>query len=625
MEAKDRASERSFDPASEFLLRVAEKRGIETAWDRLEKQQPQCGFGELGICCRNCNMGPCRVDPFGEEPTKGVCGATADTMVARNLLRMIAAGAAAHSDHGRDIAHTFLLVAEGKGNGYEIKDEEKLKALANEYGIETEGRTKEEIALDLAKAIYAEFGKQEGPIQFTRRVPEKRLKLWQGLGVDPRGIDREIVECMHRTHIGVDNDYINLILHGIRTSISDGWGGSMIATELSDVLFGTPTPTKGIANLGVLKEDEVNIVAHGHEPTLSEMIVATSSDPELLELAKSNGAKGINVVGMCCTGNELLMRHGIPIAGNFLQQELAIITGAVEAIVVDVQCIMPALTDVAGCFHTKVISTSPKAKFPGATHIQFEEPRGYEIAKEIVRTAVENFPNRSAIKVNIPDEKTECVVGFSVEAIVKALGGSLDPLIDVIKSGAIKGLAGVVGCNNPKIRHDYNHVNLVRELIKNDILVVNGGCNAVACAKAGLMTLEAAEQAGEGLKGVCKSLGIPPVLHMGSCVDNSRILVALAAVAKALGVDISDLPAAGAAPEWMSEKAVSIGTYFISSGVFTVLGTVPPVLGSANVTKLLTEGAEGVVGGKFAVETDPFKAARLMIDHIAAKRAALGI
>ena len=625
MEIKDRASERSSDLASQAMLRKAEREGIETAWDRLEKQQPQCGFGQLGICCRNCNMGPCRIDPFGEGPTKGVCGATADIMVARNLLRMIAAGAAAHSDHGRDLAHTFLLVAEGKGNGYEIKDQDKMMALAAEYGIETQGRTKEEIALDLAKAIYAEFGKQEGPIQFTRRAPEKRVELWQKLGVDPRGIDREIVECMHRTHIGVDNDYTNLILHGIRTSISDGWGGSMIATDLSDVLFGTPEPVKAVANLGVLKEDEVNIVVHGHEPTLSEMIVAAASDPELVELAKKHGAEGINVVGMCCTGNEILMRHGIPIAGNFLQQELAIITGAVEAIVVDIQCIMPSLPDVAACFHTKVISTSPKAKFPGATHIEFEEARGYEIAKEIVKTAVDNFPNRSAAKVSIPDVKAECIVGFSLEAILKALGGSLDPLIEAIKSGAIKGIAGVVGCNNPKVKQDYNHVNLVKELIKNDILVVNGGCNAIACAKAGLLTLEAAEQAGEGLKKVCRQLGIPPVLHMGSCVDNSRILMALAAVAKALGVDIPDLPVAGAAPEWMSEKAVSIGTYFISSGVFTVLGTVPPVLGSANVTKLLTEGAEDVVGGKFAVETDPFKAAQLMIDHIMAKRRALGI
>jgi carbon-monoxide dehydrogenase catalytic subunit len=328
---------------------------------------------------------------------------------------------------------------------------------------------------------------------------------------------------------------------------------------------------------------------------------------------------------MCCTGNEVLMRHGIPIAGNFLQQELAVITGAVEAIIVDVQCIMPALGALTGCFHTKFISTSPKAKFPGATHIEFHEEQAYDIAKEIVRAAVENYRFRKAGQVHIPDEKMECMVGFSVEAIVSALGGTLDPLLDAVKGGQIKGIAGVVGCNNVKIQHDYGHVNLVKELIKNDVLVVTTGCNAIATAKAGLMLPEAAEQAGEGLKAVCQALGIPPVLHMGSCVDISRILVACAAIANALGVDISDLPVAGAAPEWMSEKAVSIGAYVVSSGIFTVLGTVPQVLGSPVVTELLTQGANGVVGAAFAVEPDPFKAAQLIVDHIVEKRSALGI
>jgi carbon-monoxide dehydrogenase catalytic subunit len=617
---------RSIDPATHEMLAQAEALGLETAWDRYEAMLPQCGFGELGVCCRNCNMGPCRISPFEEEgPKLGVCGATADIIVARNLIRMIAAGAAAHSDHGRDIAHTLLLTAEGKGGGYEIKDEAKLKALAAEYGIELDSRSNEEIALDLARAVYAEFGKQEGPVQFTRRAPQKRVALWQGLGIDPRGVDREIVEIMHRTHIGVDNDPVNLTLQGLRASIADGWGGSMIATELSDVLFGTPTPIRSESNLGVLKADEVNIVAHGHEPTLSEMIVAAAQDPEMVALAKKYGAKGINVVGMCCTGNEVLMRHGIPVAGNFLQQELAVITGAVEAIIVDVQCIMPALGALTGCFHTKFISTSPKAKFPGATHIEFHEEEAYDIAREIVRTAVENYRFRKAGQVHIPDEKTECMVGFSVEAIVSALGGTLDPLLDAIKSGAIKGIAGVVGCNNVKVQHDYGHVNLVKELIKQDVLVVTTGCNAIATAKAGLMLPEAAEQAGEGLKSVCQALGVPPVLHMGSCVDISRILVACAAIANALGVDISDLPVAGAAPEWMSEKAVSIGAYVVSSGIFTVLGTVPPVLGGPAVTELLTQGANDVVGAAFAVEPDPFKAATLMVDHIEEKRAALGI
>ena len=617
---------RSIDPATHEMLARAEELGIETAWDRYEAQLPQCGFGELGVCCRNCNMGPCRISPFEEEgPKLGVCGATADIIVARNLIRMIAAGAAAHSDHGRDIAHTLLLTAEGKGGGYEIKDEAKLKALAAEYGIKTKSRKKEEIALDLARAVYDEFGKQEGPIQFTRRAPEKRVAMWQSMGIDPRGIDREIVEIMHRTHIGVDNDPVNLILQGLRASIADGWGGSMVATELSDVLFGTPTPVRSESNLGVLKEDHVNIIIHGHEPTLSEMIVAASQDPEMIDLAEKQGAEGINVVGMCCTGNELAMRHGVPIAGNFLQQELAVITGAVESMIVDVQCIMPALGALAGCFHTKFISTSPKAKFPGATHIEFHEEQAYDIAKEIVSASVENYRFRKSDMVSIPSDKMDCMVGFSVEAIVAALGGTLDPLLDAIKSGAIKGIGAVVGCNNVKIQHDYGHVRMLEELIKQDVLVVTTGCNAIAAAKAGLLLPEAAEQAGDGLKGVCQSLGIPPVLHMGSCVDISRILVACAAIANALGVDISDLPAAGAAPEWMSEKAVSIGAYVVSSGVFTVLGTVPQVLGSPIVTEVLTKGANDVVGAAFAVELDPFKAAKLMIDHIEEKRAALGI
>ncbi len=614
--AKD-IRDRSIDPASQDMLDVCQRAGLETAWDRYEKQQPQCGFGELGLCCRNCNMGPCRIDPFGEGATKGVCGATADIIVARNLLRSIAAGAAAHSDHARDVAHTFREVVYGRASSYSIKDRAKMERLMKEYGVQTD--------IALADSIMAEFGKQDGPIQFTRRAPAKRQQLWEKLGIEPRGIDREIVECMHRTHMGVDNDYVNLILHGLRTSLADGWGGSMIATELQDVLFGTPTPTFSEANLGVLEPNKVNVIVHGHEPLLSEMIVAAAADPEIVELAKKQGALGINVAGMCCTGNEVLMRHGVPVAGNFLQQELAVATGAVDAMVVDVQCVMPALGALAGCFHTLFISTSPKAKFPGAVHMEFHEETALQTARAIVLEAVKNYKNRNSARVHIPKEKSKCMVGFSVETIVGALGGTLDPLLGAIKSGAIRGIGAVVGCNNPKVVQDYGHINLVKELIRNNVLVVNTGCNAQACAKAGLLLPEAADMAGEGLKGVCKALGIPPVLHMGSCVDISRILVAAAAIANALGVDISDLPAAGAAPEWMSEKAVAIGAYVVGSGVFTVLGTVPAVLGSSAVAGLLTSGAKDVVGATFAVEPDPFKAAALMIDHIDSQRKKLGL
>lgn len=617
--------EKSIDSASQIMLRKAEEENMETAWDRYEKQLPQCSFGQLGVCCRNCNMGPCRIDPFGEGAEKGVCGATADIIVARNLLRNIAAGAAAHSDHARDAVLTFKRMSEGEAGSYRIKDEAKLLSLASEYGIPAEGKNLEEVAAKLADALLMEFGKQEGPILCTRRAPESRLKLWTELGIEPRGIDREIVECMHRTHMGVDNDATHILLQGLRTGLSDGWGGSMIATDVQDILFGTPQPKKSTVNLGVLSREKVNVIVHGHEPILSEMIVEAAEDPELLKLANEKGAAGINVAGICCTGNETLMRHGTPIAGNFLQQELAVITGAVEAMVVDVQCVMPALGELTGCYHTKFISTSPKADFPNTLRMEFHEDRAYETAKEIVRTAVENFPNRNQEKVNIPEEKQECMVGFSAEAILSALGGTPDPLIEAIKSGAVWGVGAVVGCNNVKVTHNYGHVNLVKKLIKNNVLVVTTGCNAIACAEAGLLVPEAAELAGDGLKAVCKALGIPPVLHMGSCVDISRILLLSSVLAKRLGVDISDLPAAGAAPEWMSEKAVSIGAYVVSSGVYTVLGTVPPVLGSQAVTALLTRDLNSVIGASFAVEPDPFKAADLMLEHIDGKRRALGL
>lgn len=603
------------------LIEEAEEDGVKTAWHRLLEQQPQCGFGLLGVCCRNCAMGPCRIDPFGAGPTKGVCGAGADTIVARNILRMIAAGAAAHSDHARDVVEVFKGVAEGRLQYYKLTDVEKLKSLAEVLGISKEGKDEHETARELAEVLEWEFGKPgKEPLKMLALAPKKRIKVWEMLGVMPRAIDREVCECMHRTHIGVDADPASLLLHGIRTSIADGWSGSMMATYLSDILFGTPKPIKSEANLGVLKEDYVNIIVHGHNPILSTKIVEVAMSEEMQKLAKKYGAKGVNVAGMCCTGNEVLMRLGIPPAGNFLMQELAIITGAVEAIIVDYQCIMPAIVDVAQCYHTKVITTEPKGRIPGAVHIEFEPEKADEIAKEIVKIAIENYPNRPRERVNIPKHKIEMVAGFSVEAILEALGGTLEPLINALREGTIKGIVGIVGCNNPKVKHNHSHVTLTKELIKNDILVVGTGCWGIAAAMEGLMSPKAAELAGSGLKAICEALGIPPCLHMGSCVDCSRILIVLGALAEALGVDIPDLPVAGSAPEWMSEKAVSIGTYFVASGVFTHLGIVPPVLGSQKVTKLLTDDIEDLIGGKFYVEPDPVKAAETIYSVILEKR-----
>jgi len=623
--SKRLAEQRALDATDQEIIAKALEDGVETAWDRFIDQQPQCGFGQLGICCNRCAMGPCRIEPFGKKPDRGVCGATADTIVARNLLDDLSTGAAAHSDHGREVLEVLLDTAVGKSQGYQITDETKLKAIAAEYGINTENRKKEEIAEDVARAMLEEYGTLKNRIQMAERAPEKTKDTWKRLGIVPRSVDREIVESMHRIHMGVGADYVNILLHAMRTSLADGWGGSMMATEGSDILFGTPAPLRSRANLATLKQDMVNIVLHGHNPILSDMIVKAADDPQLKERAAGKGAKGINIVGMCCTGNELLMRHGIPIAGTFLDQELAIATGAVEVMVVDYQCIFPSIAQTAACYHTRVVSTSQKAKIPGTTYLEFRPETALDTAREIITVAIDNFPNRNPGRVRIPQKPVDLMAGFSEEAIRKALGGTYKPLIDAIVGGRIRGAVGIVGCNNPKIKQDYGHVTLAKELIKRDILVLETGCAAIACGKAGLLVPEAADLAGDGLGSVCKALGIPPVLHMGSCVDCSRILMLAANIAKELGVGIGDLPIGGAAPEWYSQKAISIGTYFVSSGVYVVLGIPPKIFGSPNVTSLLAAQLTDLVNASFAVEPDPVKAADLLEAEIDRKRKALGI
>jgi carbon-monoxide dehydrogenase catalytic subunit len=623
--------ELSIDPAAQQMLSWADELGVGTAFHRADAMPP-CNIGSAGMCCKLCGMGPCRLTKDGMT---GVCGATIDTIQARNLVRAIAAGAAAHSDHGRDLAFTLKAVANGEAEGYMIRDVAKLRTVAAKYDIPIEGRAPEEIANDLADLYIAQFGQQKGTAAPTIRAPEKRQKLWQEKGVMPRGVDREIVESLHRTHIGDDQDLEHLLHHAVRTALADGWGGSMMATDISDILFGTPAPILGQANLGVLREDMVNVVVHGHEPTLSEMIVAASQDPEIIEYAQAAGAKGVNLSGICCTANEILMRQGIPAAGNFLQQELAILTGAVEAMVVDVQCIMQAIVGLAQNFHTEIITTSPKVKIKGSTHIEFDEHKALTIAKNILRHAIDNFKNRGEIR--IPDVREDMVPGFSHEYINYMLGGSyrasFRPLNDAIMAGRIRGVAAVVGCNNPRSQHDYLHTHVVQELLKQDVLIVETGCGAIASAKLGQMLGQAGlDQVGPGLREVCETVGIPPVLHMGSCVDNTRILTVLTQMVEegGLGDDIDQIPAVGLAPEWMSEKALSIGTYCVGSGAYVIFGGSSPVGGMPDrvsdsdlVLRYISEGWEELYGGKMEFIADPDEMVRKTLEHIDKKRAAL--
>ncbi len=621
------------DKASLSLLKVLNEAKIETLFDRHEAQQPQCGYGKLALCCRHCNMGPCNVDPTGVGPKRGICGADANTIAARHFLRMVAAGAAAHSDHGRAVAELLIATARGEAPGYKIKDVDKLLEVAKVFDVKTENRKVEEIAEEVGEMVLAEFGKSYGTQRFCTRAPETRQKLWDKLGITPRAIDREITEALHRTGMGADQDYRSLIRHASRTALGDGWGGAMIATELQDILFGTPKPIKGKANLGVLKDDEVNILVHGHEPQISEMVVVASQDPELLKSAETVGAKGINIAGICCTANELLMRHGIPMAGHMKMQELAVATGAVDAMVVDVQCIMQGVAEMAKCFHTKLITTSAKARIAGVEHIEISDETALEKAKKIVWMAIENYPKRDKSKVNIPKgEMAEVIVGFSHETIKYMLGGkfraSYRPLNDNIMNGRIRGVAGIVGCTSPTIWPDQQpYVQLVKELIANNVLVVQTGCAAAECARGGLMIPEYKAYAGETLREVCEAVGIPPVLHAGACVDNSRILIACSEMVKegGLGHDISDLPVAGACFEWMHEKALTIGQYFVASGVYTLFGISSPVSGAPDVQRLICQELEQEYGGMWGFEPDIKKMARRMMDHIEKKREALGI
>ncbi len=635
----------SIDTATQQMIKRAQELGVETAFDRAVTMKP-CNIGTQGICCKNCGMGPCRL-PLpksgieGEDTRKGICGATPNTIAARNFIRMIAGGAAAHSDHGRAVAEVFMSAARKETDAYQIKDTRKLLEVAPYLGVETtvevDGQTldrnMDEIALEVAEKALNEWGKAEGELLYATRAPAPRYEIWKKQGVVPRNIDREIVEIMHRTHIGVDQDYKNLMKQGTRAAIADGWGGSMLATDLQDILFGTPYPVASEANLGVMKEDRVNIIIHGHEPVLSEMIVAVAQTKEMQEYAKSKGAKGIQLSGICCTANEMLQRHGVPLCGTFLQQELAIITGACDAMVVDIQCIFQNLANVAECFHTKLITTHPIARMEqkNVIHIEFDEHHALEDAEKIVRLAIDNFENRGA-EVMIPKQKSPIVAGFGVESVEYHLGGtfrgSYYTLNDNIINGRIRGIGGVVGCNNVRTRHNEGHITVVKELIKNDVIVLTTGCTAIACAMEGLLTPESAKVfCGPGLAEVCETVGIPPVLHLGSCVDNSRILLAATEVVKAggLGNDISDLPAAGSAPEWMSEKAISIGHYFVASGVYTVFGVTLPVSGAPVFQNYIFEEFEKLYGGMWDLEADPLEHARKMIAHIDKKRKALGI
>ncbi|MBT9140889.1 MAG: Carbon monoxide dehydrogenase 2 [Dehalococcoidia bacterium] len=626
--------ERTIDLASKAILQIAEREGYPTIWDRFAAQMPQCGFGELGTCCRICLQGPCRV----RGAQLGACGATADAIVARNLARAIAAGTAAHSGHAKHLAHTLLRSAQGQAADYPIKDEAKLKAVAARLGIPADGKAADELAREVAQVALADFSEKQTPVAWAAtNVTQGRVETFLKHGVMPTGIDSAISEVMHRTTYGCDADPVNLLLGGIKCALAD-FAGMHMATDLADILFSTPKPVVTQANLGVLKPDAVNIAVHGHNPVLSDVIAQVAH--ELDEEARAVGAPGgVNLVGICCTGNEVLMRHGIPSATHSVSQELAVLTGALDAIVVEYQCIMPGLATVAECYHTRLITTMPITKIPGATHIEFSEEKARETALKIIRQGIEAFKQRDPKKVNIPPHRSTAVAGFSTEAIVEALSqvnaeDPLKPLIDNIVNGNVQGVCLFAGCNNVRVPQDSSFIAMAKELASKNVLLLATGCGAGAFARHGLLTGDAtSEYAGDGLKAVLTAVGqaaglggpLPLVLHMGSCVDNTRAADVAVAVANKLGVDLDRLPVVASAPEATTEKAIAIGTWAVAAGLPTHVGVVPPVLGGPAVAKVLTEDVKSLFGGYFIVETDPVMAAEKLVGAIEERRRGLAI
>jgi len=625
-EKKKIDNRRTIDPAALAVIDRNTANGqLETAYERYVKMQPQCNFGRTGVCCRICLQGPCRIT---KKSSKGVCGAHGYTIVARNLIRTISGGTGAHSDHSRHMLYALMEVLEGKAPDYGVEDPDKLRRVASRLGIEIEGKDDHELLEAVLNQAISDFTKiTPEPCKWleTTVVPE-RMEKFDACNIQPRSIHTTISETMGQTHMGVDADPVNLIFQGLKTSLCD-YICMHIGTDLSDILFGTPKPVYTEANFGVIDPEMVNIAVHGHNPLLSEMIVRQSR--EMKAEAEAAGAKGVKCMGICCTGNEVLMRQGVPVLTNFLSQELPIMTGAVDLMVVDVQCIMPGIKALSDCYHTRIVTTMSHSKIPGSYHIAFSEEHAVEKAKEVINLAIEAFKERQGKEVDIPDIKHKVTAGFSMEAIedvLKAINPDepIKVVTDAIDSGQLRGVVLFAGCNNLRVPHDASGAYLIKEMAKNNVFIVATGCAAGTAAKLGLMNADAVEEyAGEGLKSFLNMLNeankdklkekLPLVFHMGSCVDNSRAYDFTTALARQWKVDTPKVPFVASAPEAMSEKAVSIGSWCVTLGVPTHVGVVPEVTGSALVDGIALQIAEDVYGGYFIWEEDPEKAAEKIL------------
>ncbi len=598
--------------------------GMTTVFDRYESQQPQCRQGLQGSCCVLCSNGPCKItakSPFG------VCGASPDLIVARNLLQKAAIGAAGNTYHAENVART-LLAAAREETGFSIRDVERLNAVASSLGISTD-QPANTIAEEVASLIINEINMPDNETMTLTEAfaPAKRIDVWKELGIMPGGVNSEIRTALVKCMTSVNNDPVDMLLTAMKLSIANSYAGLSVINMLQDILMGASSIGAGTVNLGILDEDSVNIVCHGHQPLLASLVARMAGQDEFAAKARQAGAAGIKVYGSMCEGQEMVQRPDSAFAGqlgNWLHQEFALGTGAIDLVMMDYNCSIPSLPEYAARFNTRLVTTDQAVRMTGVERLEHTPETAGETARQILERAIGAFGERG--EVSIPEESMTTMAGFSTESVLGALGGDIQPLIDAIASGKIRGIAAVVGCTtaSPETR-GCNIIKLTEKLVANDILVVSGGCTSSTLQNAGFTGPESAVLAGDGLKAVCDALGVPPVLSFGSCTDIGRIADVTAAVAAKLDVDIPQLPVVVSAPEWLEQKAVADAFFSVSYGLLTHLSPVPPVTGSELITGILTSDVEGLTGGRVLVEEDPEAAADALIEHIEKKRSELGL
>ncbi len=614
---KQKVLEQTPDPAVREMLLHMQDLGIETAFDRFDAQKPQCTFGLAGICCKNCSMGPCKITP---KAPRGVCGADADVIVARNILRAIAAGTAAHGARGRESMLALKMAAEGKVN-LPIQGVSKVQAVANIYGIKKDGKTTEQLAKKISRILLEDLSRTVPGKHKTLHAfaPKERIKVWKELDILPISSYHEVFESLHRTGTGTDGDWKNIMKQMLRTGVAFAWTSTLATSIAMDCLYGLPERGISKVNLGAIKKGYVNIAVHGHSPLLVKEIVRVGHTEEFNELARQHGAKGIQFYGICCSGLSAMYRYGgvIPLS-NAVGAELVLGTGALDLWVADVQDVFPTIMEVAKCFKTTVVTTSDSTRLPGAEHYALDHDHSNikdieKIAVKIVMRGIESFTERQEIPVKIPQYEVEAEVGFSVENITKTFGG-LEVIGEALKTGKILGIVNLVGCSNPRIVYEKAVLEVAGRLLENNILIMTNGCASFPLLKLGYCSKKALEQTGDSLREFLAEYDVPPVWHMGECLDNARASAMFNGIAGKLGIPIKDLPYAFVSPEWSNEKGMCASLAFRLLGINSYHSVYSPTQGSDHVTEFMTTGTQDILGSQMVVNVNHLELADKIIE-----------